>query len=186
MQQIAGEDASGRLAGYSRERVTSGFPTITTDHALIHEGKAFTLAGTLAINAASASCVEVTVPAGAYVHFKPVTVTASGGPVTVSIIEAPTMTGGTTATPHNRKRIGTTANSALTCKTGGTRANGTVLDVLYLPSATQGANRTGAGAGLSEEWVLHDNRTYCIEFANAAASTTTVGYSLFWYEESGA
>ena len=185
MQRIGGEDSLGRLGGFLRERVTSGFPVITTDHALIHEGLAYTLSATASISNGATHSVELAIPAGVYVHFKPVGVTASGGPVTITLVEGSTSTGGSAATPSNRRRISPVA-SRLTCKTGVTASGGTVIDTALIPSATQGNNRLGAGTGAAEEFVLNPGTTYSVQFANAAGNATTIGYQLFWYEEPGA
>jgi len=59
---IAGRDSTGVFGPFLRERVTSGFPVITTDHALIHEGIAFTQAGVLTVANGKDASVRVTAP----------------------------------------------------------------------------------------------------------------------------
>ena len=113
--ELAGKNNLGELGGFLRERVTSGFPVITTDHALIHESIAYTLSGTVTVDAAWS--LSFVTPAVGYVHFKPTGITAAGGPVTVTFLEGSTFTGGSDATPVNRNRIGTPRASTVACRT---------------------------------------------------------------------
>ena len=78
---IVGPDFDGNLHNLRVERVTECMPVITTDHALIHEGVAYSLSGVVTVTTTWA--LSITVPVNAYVHFKPVGIAASGGPVTV-------------------------------------------------------------------------------------------------------
>lgn len=127
--------------------------------------------------------------ANKYVHLRASGISASGGPVTVTILEDYTITsGGAAATPVNRLRTGTppasvTAVKVLTdaAKTAG--AGALTLDTLLIPSATQGAQRTGAAGTGSDEWVLKPGLHYMVSLANGAASSSVIGYQLFWYEE---
>ena len=148
-----------------RESVTSCFPVITTDHAFIHEGIAFTLSGTVTVD--TAWSMSFVTPAEGYVHFKPTGITAAGGPVTVTFLEGSTFTGGDVATPVNRNRVGTPTASTVAAKTGVTPTGGTTIATLFIPSATNGSQRVGSST-------------------EAATGTVACGYDLFWYEEESA
>ena len=185
--KIMGVDPNGDVDVFLRERVTSGFPVITTDHGFIHEGIAFTLAGTASVGGASTFSISFETPADKYIHFKPTGVAASGGPVTISLLEGATYTGGSGATPRNRNRTITTPDSStVTAKTGVSATGGTSISVLYIPSSTQGNQKLGASSAAAEEYVLDRSTTYILSFANAALSAITIGYDLFWYEEEAA
>lgn len=128
-----------------------------------------------------------------YCHLKPAALACTGGPVTVTLREDSSFAAaGTAATPRNRKRIGTPDNSKLTCKT---IANATIvaggaavtLDTTVLPGTSSGA-KLGSSSQAAEEWVLKPGGTYLVALANETSpgATVTVGYELFWYEETGA
>jgi hypothetical protein len=183
--EMAAKDTTGTLGGMLRERVTSGFPTITTDHAFIHEGIAWTLSGVVEVDAAYS--IAFTTPATKYVHFKPVGIAASGGPLTVTLVEGPTFTGGTDGAPRNRNRLGETPDAnPMATKLGVTPTGGTTIATLYVPSATQGAQRLGGAAASAEEHVLKRSTVYTINFAETSAGNVFVGYDIFWYVEAGA
>lgn len=57
-----GPDSAGVLGAFKRERVTSAFPVITTDHALIHEGIAYTASGVLSVANAKTGSIRLTTP----------------------------------------------------------------------------------------------------------------------------
>ena len=182
---IHGLDINEQPDSFLRERVTSAFPTITTDHAFIHEAIAWTLSGVVEVT--TAYSIAFTTPEDTYIHFKPVGIAASGGPLTVTLTEGPTFTGGSDGTPRNRNRLGTTPDAgAMATKLGVTPSGGTVIATLYVPSATQGAQRLGGAAASAEEHVLKRNTVYTLNFAETASGTVFVGYDIFWYQESGA
>lgn len=175
----------GTIGAICRESVTSCMPVITTDHAFIHEGIAYTLSGSATVSTSWSISFET--PATGYVHFKPVGVSASGGPVTVTLVEGATYTGGVAATPRNRNRLGSTPDSStVTCKTAVVPSGGTTIATLYIASATQGSQRLGAATGAAEEFVLKQNTTYVLTLAETATGDVVCGYDLFWYEEAGA
>jgi len=176
-------DSQGEYGEIMRDRVTNGLEVLTTDHALIHEGIAYTLANVVTVD--TAHSIAFTTPAVAYVHFKPIGITASGGPVTITLKEGATFTGGATATPFNRNRLST--NTAdMVCKTGVTTSDGTVLLTALIGSATTGSQKVGASTNAAEEIVLKRNTTYTLNFAETATGTVAIGYDLFWYEEASA
>ena len=177
---------TGEAEPFALEPVTKAFPVITTDHAPIHAEIAYTFEGIQAINGSSSWSIEMTTPADKYVHFKGLWVATSGGPVTVTLVQGATFTGGDAGVAYNCNHLSTNT-SDITWKRGGSPSGGTTKRYLYIPSATQGAQRLGAsGTGGPEELVLARSTTYALTFANAATSATTVNYGVFEYEEDGA
>jgi hypothetical protein len=167
------------------ERVTSAFAVITTDHALIHSGLAykhseiFTVSGTYA--------VSVRTPVLGYVHWKPTSISASGGPLTVELFEGTTSTGGTTKTAVNKNRLRRLTNiSGTTIKTGVTKVGGASLDMLLIPSSTNGSQKFGASSEAEEEDVLMQDTEYTIVFTENVTGSIDVNLRTFWYEEDGA
>jgi hypothetical protein len=125
-----------------------------------------------------------------YVHFKPAGVYASQ-PVTVTLREAATYTGGSEVTPRNRNRIDGTdgipdmkfyalANATVTGD------NALTLDTKYVPGGQGGATRIGGQVESAEEWVLGYGKSYVLAFANASGNESIVGYDVFFYDETGA
>lgn len=174
-----------------RERVTGASPTITIDHALIHNGQAFTTAGIMSILTAKTGAFFISVPAGVYCHFKAASIRSTAA-VSVSFLEGYVKAGGDTVsalTPANRNRIRKTA-SVLTVTAGADVTPTTEATYATLTTASIGANlpayRVGGDVQQAEEWVLEPGRNYCVAIANASGSTATVSYDLYWYEESGA
>jgi hypothetical protein len=141
------------------------------------------------------NAVAVTSLAGgtdaSYVHFKTSSFSNSAGPMSISLIEDATFTGNTsTLTPMNRKRAGTVVSSLVpvTATVDATVVNGAgvlTLATILLSGSTTGA-KVGATAMQSDEWLLAPGKNYLIAITNATspAATVTLGYELFWYEES--
>lgn len=183
---INGTDSAGAVGEFLRERVTSAFPVITTDHANIHNEEAYSASGTISVAQGASTYIRVTTPAGRYIHFKPAGFTASGGPVTVTFIENPTSVGtGVALSEPNRNRLSSQTASTV-CAITATLSGGTVISTLFIPSSTQGVNRLGGSTASAEEWVLKRSEDYAVKVLNSAASSSTIGYDLFWYEEPSA
>lgn len=176
----------------AHERVTRAHAVITTDHAFIHGGIAFTVANKMDVVSAKIGGIQITVPVGVYVHFKPAAFNATGGPVIIGLLEDYSFVGGSAITPVNRKRAGTPAASQLSVKgladiaavAGSTPLS---LDMSVIPGSTAGG-KLGGSSRAAEEWVLNPGTTYLVTISNATSpgATVTVGYELFWYEEPGA
>jgi len=174
------------------ERVTGAHAAITSDHALIHQGIAYTVANKMDVAATKVGALQITVPAGVYCHFKPARFAATGGPVIIGLLEDYSFVGGSPIVPVNRKRVGTPDASVITVKgavdiTAVAGAAPVSLDMAVIPGTTIGAD-LGGSTHAAEEWVLKPGTTYLITISNATSpgATVTVGYELFWYEEGGA
>lgn len=184
---VNGTDATGAIQEFQVERVTRGFPTITTDHALIHEGMAYSKSDVLASLSQNASTyINFTTPLGDYVHFKPAGFTANAGPIYITLAEGASYTGGTATTFLNMNRL--SANTAsTTVAIGATQsAAGTTLAKLMIPASSQGAQKLGSSVGAAEERVLKRGTAYGIKILNSSSGAAFVGYDLFMYEEPGA
>lgn len=173
------------------ERVTGGHAVITTDHALIHEGVAFTAAGVMTINTGKVGAIFISVPAATYVHFNAAMISANTA-LTVSLMEQYTKAPGdipSALTPMNRNRI-SAITSALTITAGPdvtpTSAAGAATLATVGVGANQDSKKVGGAATSAHEWVLKPGYAYCLAITNASGSTSTVSYDLFWYEEGGA
>lgn len=169
------------------EEITGAARTITTDHDFIHKGIAFTTASKFTIAAAASAYLEIIVPVGSYVHFKPTSIQTDGPKITVQLIEAPTLTtGSTVVVPVNRRRVGTPTLSLLTVKNNPTAVSaGTVLDQDYVGGGTGAGGSTVSGgmATNDNEWVLKPATTYALKVTNGGSASADVNIKTFWYEE---
>lgn len=183
--QLYGIDENGQYLPFWVERVTTGFPVITTDHALIHRGIAYTLSGVATVT--DTYNIRLKTPSDSYVHFKPTGISAAGGPAIVELLEGVSGAGGTLLTPRNHNRvIDTPDQSGMICNENATITGGIVLATLLLPSTTSGSQRLGASVDAAEEFVLKKDTEYAIKITEAITGTIQIGYDIFWYEEPSA
>jgi hypothetical protein len=175
-----------KIAKNENERLTRFKAVISSDHAYIHRGIAFSFLGNTGSLAAGATySISFKTPANRTSHFRPVGFYATANAMELRIAEKSTVTGGTAGTPINRNRV-SPQNPFVTISIGITlSAEGSVVDAFY--AGTQGAGSSGTG-GLGvpadEEMVLLRDETYSIRIANIGATTASTGYfRLFWYEE---
>lgn len=169
------------------EEVTGGHVAITSDHSNIHKGQAFSVSNKFTIANGASSYLEVIIPADTYVHFKPITMQSDGPKITVQLIEAPTITTGSTGvTPINRRRLGTPAVSVLTVKNNPTSISaGTIVDQDYIGGGSSAGGNTVSGgiASNDNEYVLKQATTYVVKVTNGGTGSSDVNIKLFWYEE---
>lgn len=168
------------------ERVTFGEKVITTDHANIHEGVAYSYPVKFTIAAGASAYLEILPPAWAFVHFKPVAIESDGPKILAQLIEAPTTTPGTPVTPVNRRRLGTPPAAATVIRINPTGVSGgTVLDQDYIGGGTGkgGTQTSGGNASNENEWVLNPGTLYLLKITNSGPNPADVNVKVFWYEE---
>ena len=154
----------------------------TTDH--IHHGYGFEVSATGASPTLSAETYVFIGEVGDLtIHFHGFEVSVSEGPVTIQLIEAPTITaaGGDTVTPVNKNRnLAATQLSTLTTSGGATISGGTVLATRMIHTVAGGSHTEAGTAGVLGEWNLKPNTIYAFVLdlpTNISWSTT-----MFWYE----
>lgn len=170
------------------ERVTHGKKNISSDHAYIHEGYAFSYCHLFTIAAGAQAFLEIlTPPAGTYIHFKPVSIQTDGPKILVQLVEAPTVgTPGTPVVPLNRRRVGTPSVATTVMRVGpASVSGGVVLDQFYVGGGTgSGANAvSGGSASADNEWVLAPDTLYHLEITNNGSASAGVNLMTFFYEE---
>lgn len=169
----------------ARDRVTQADMSISSDHANIHAGTGFSVS-LLSAGVANNGIVgiQITTPAGKYVHLKRYEVAISGSQAKLEIIEAPTISGGATLTAINRRRVGTPTACGCTIKgTPTSQSEGTTLETLIFGGGGVGASAPSGSRSLDIEFVLKPSTTYYLKATNTSGSTEDVGMWLFWYEE---
>ena len=140
------------LSGFE-ESLTGFCAGITSDHAYIHQGLAFSLPfNTGSLNAAASYKLSLMTPgAGTYIHFRPAVFASTANHATMKIYEGSVNSDGTAVWPFNRNRNSTNV-SAVTCKAGVTA---TLPGITGL-TATAGGGFTNQPAGDALE-ILSDN-----------------------------
>jgi len=107
----------------------------------------------------------------------------AGGPYTVDLIEAPTLTDGTTAAfAANLNRTSTNTHTAQFFSDPTGISGGAIIDTLFMPALGTGANTTGTGI-VGVERILKKSTDYIIRIVNGGAASTFYTSVLFY--ESG-
>ena len=169
--------------------ITNGVKQINTDHTHIHDGEAFSF-DYKATNVANGANVDIQLKTGdtKYVHFKPFIITSDSPNINIQLIEAPTITDGTTpVTLINRNRVqgnefDTTAFSDPSAISGGT-----VIQSQFIGGGSGGfgfsATASGGSANNDNEFVLAQSTDYLIRVTNNSGDTANILISVFGYEE---
>ena len=171
-----------------REGLTEYCGTISSDHAYIHQGKAWTAI----INTGSISAaynIGFTTPLSSsnkFAHWRPIGIDSSAEYVDIVLYEGDSFSGGTTVTPINRNREGfSSASSNMQTFSKGVTATpvGTIIQRTGIGISGNPVSKSGGGAAADQEIVLKSNTDYVIVLTPDAA--TICNLSLFWYEEGG-
>jgi len=176
------------------EGLTGAIKEITTDHAYIHEKKAFIIAGQTTIANGGTYKINFKTPNPdnpaiaktdrLYCHWRPALISGASGGVSAIVYEDSTgITPGTVVSPLNLNRndpplANTTANIGATV-TG----NGTPIQYLTVGVAGNPAQGSGGSDSASNERVLKTNTDHTVVFTNLYAGNNLVTYELFFYEE---
>lgn len=172
------------------ESITKGNAVIDTNHAQIHDAKAFSLGSVFTIAAGAVLDITVAVPAGAYVHYQASDISTDGGnTVTAVFYEGATVTAatGTAITPANRHRIRNYSSMLTILQAPTVTATGTQIDQWYFPKAADKGVMSSISKSDTNEWVLKADTTYLFRISNTGATTAAVvSMRPFWYEEDAA
>lgn len=183
VQQRATLSASIVESGF-REGLTGYAATISSDHAYIHQGKAYTaIIGTGSISAPY--YIGFRTPAtDKYIHWRPIGLTSSADYVEFVLYEGDTFSGGTAVTPRNRNRnfpdssVMQTFSQGVTSTPAGIIIDADGVGTSGIPSAI-----SGGGSGANEELLLKPDTDYVLQVDPDGATLCVL--KLFWYEEDG-
>ena len=166
------------------DTTTGGIKQLTTDHALIHAGKGFSISGIFA-SVANAAVVNYafktpTVASGKYVHLKFKEFSATANKIRMNFYEAPTAapTNGGDLAAINRRRIGTPTVTAMQAVKSAMDLDLAGATTLNVESFTSGSARS-----LDIEFVLKPDTWYIRTFTNGTGSAADISFFEFWYEE---
>ena len=173
------------------ERVTGGVKVIDTDHAMVHEKKAFSAHIELATLPAT---VEYLFMASAelYIHFKNIRLQAVGGTVRMTVLRGATITDPGTSGPPDligpnnlNDALGAPASTVAITK-GVTYTGGTVWDILKVLGSSTNQFVSVAYTQMSPNYELAMRRSapYILRIEKVGADTpANVTVNMFWYEE---
>jgi hypothetical protein len=178
------QERIGEILEASQEDLTGYTGIISSDHAYIHDGIAFTaIIEVTGVSAAyDIAFTTPTVVSGKFIHWRPTGITSSANYVDIKLREGDAYTGGTTVVPINRNRLAVNTSDMQTFVTNATvTPTGTVIQQTGIGTAGNPVAVAGGGSGADQELVLAQNTDYVITLT--PDDTTTVVLSLFWYEE---
>ena len=163
----------------------TGFQTgITSDHAYIHDGIAFTgIINTGSISAAyDIAFTTPSIADGKFMHWRPIGISSDADSVGWVMYEGDTFSAGTAVVPINRNRNSTNLSKVTTLVKGATATpSGTMISAGQVGTSGVPTAKGGGGAQADEEIVLKPATNYVLTLTPAGA--TTVILELFWYEE---
>lgn len=153
--------------------------TISSTHALTHQGKMFVMSEAVASLANSAvRAYDFTTGANS-AHW--IAVFAVGGDCSLEIFEAPTnVTGGTLVASYNKNRYSSKTATAVIKHTPTITTPGTTLLLdLILP----GGDKKGSGIVEGfDEFIFKSNTQYLVRLTNISGGAIGVGTTFTWYE----
>ena len=165
-----------------KELFTGFMTVISSDHAYIHKGWAFTgLIKTPSITIPYHIAFKT--PATLKeIHWRPLGLTTSANYVGVELREGDASTGGTDNIPINRNRKSILTSLMQSFKQGVIATPvGILIDIDGLGAAGNPASRSGGGSGGDEELLLKSDTDYVLTLTPDGATIVTA--KLFWYEE---
>jgi len=171
-----------------QEGLTKYKGIISSDHAYIHQGKAFTaIINTGSIDAAyDIGFHTPTLNDGKFIHWRPTLISISADYVDYGLYENNAYTDGSAVTPFNRNRnLKSTHLTKMTNIVKGATATpaGILIQSLGVGSTGVPTAKSGGDTGAENEIVLLPDTDYVITLTPTGA--TTVIIELFWYEEEG-
>ena len=173
-----------KIRTYGNEQRGHMLVTVPSVTQHIHEGNCFDVSGVGVLNGTTqTSYTFLSLTGDTPVHFHNFNVTADDGPVTIQLIENPTVTdNGDSFTPLNRDRSSSTSSEALVYSDA-TITGGTVLTTRQIYGGDVGVHGQGGRGAISEEWVLSPNTTYAVKITNDdLLATINFSASFFYYE----
>jgi hypothetical protein len=169
------------------EGVTNGIRSIMTDHEQIHLGNGYVLSHFGSVASSGELLIQLDVPANDYVHLKKWSLWTDSPIAKLEIVEAPTLTDGTTAINIvNKRRVGTPDASLCSAFSDPTAiSGGTILETTYVGGGGTGGFKSGGTNSVEDEYVLNPSTTYLFRVTNLDSSARTCAIHMLWYEESG-
>lgn len=162
------------------DQFSQALKVISSEHARIHAGQAFTH-GSLHLALANATSYYHLLdnPAGNYPHIRLAKVTCEGAPFWLELFEGATTSGGTAADVFNNNRNSLIASKLLMYHAPTVSAEGTALPATMIT----GSGSAGGSSEFSEiEWILKPATKYLIKVTNKSGAARDWSLDTFHYE----
>ena len=144
---------------------------------LIHKGLGYSVTGETTLASNGSSFVFIGVTGANDVHFEDMGLFASGGNVTVSFIENPTITTpGQESEPLNRKRD-CTRGSKMKVFAGASISGGDVLYSKTLYGDSNGVHMNSSQGLIQGQWILKQKTVYAIVITNQSSPSASINIS---------
>jgi len=168
----------------SRDRLTSAFMTVDTDHAYIHNGIMFTNCIKRTFTGGATAKISMRTPSNKYIHFRPSTICTSSEDFSVDFYEGNSNdTAGGTLTSYNRNRVSSLTSQMTIKESASISSSGNIVERFYVGgSSGAGGQSGGSEAREQNEIILKQDYNYSFVLTNGTASNTVL-FKLFWYEE---
>lgn len=157
--------------------------TVDGPHHEIHESEAFSLAHSFSLASSGVGYLQLIVPATTYPHLRLIGANADSEKWKLELIEAPTITDGSTAVVfRNRNRNSTGAATVVAYSNPTSVSAGTTIDTHYLGGGTgQGQSKSGGATSVDEEFILKAGTKYVLKATNGGVGAGICNVRLFYY-----
>jgi len=180
--QAAADPATIPVGTDSRvDRTSNAIKVIETEHAYIHEGRAFSVSAP-ALNVANNGHFDLLIqtPAVGEVHLRAFSAKTKQADGTLILYEGATLSAnGDQLTPKNRDRPSSNAPETAAFSAPTVTDAGVLLEEDYISGnvALGGESRQ-----VAQEWVLNPGTSYLLRYTNLSGSASDVVINAFWYE----
>ena len=175
-----------RTADVKFDAVTNGQVTIPTEHHEVHEGDAYNISHLYSAVAKDAVvAVQLDTQGTHDIHLKRLEAYITGAKGLLELVEAPTVTDGTTPVAIiNQNRAGTPrASNARAYSDPSGISGGTVLESRLFGGGGVGQQAPAGNRPIEVEFILRRNTTYLLRLTNQSAGAEDLSIWSFWYEE---
>lgn len=151
---------------------------INTEHAWVHEGKAF-VAGYYDAALADDGIISLLIEPGNAMHA--IGNISGGGDLLVEFIINPTATAGTSLTIFNKNNFSSITSGATITHSPTGVSGGTATPETFIPGGS-GGNAQGGSEGFDREWIFNPANTYLLRVTNLAGLAKPVSVNIEFYE----
>ena len=156
---------------------------IDTEHARVHEGKAF-IAGGLFPAIANNAVVELLLEPTNSMHA--IMQIAAGGDCEIHLFEDTTKTVGTPIVAFNKNRYSLIVSGAVLSHTPAGTGDGIEFPPALLPGGSGGNAGGGTSGGFAREMILNGTKKYLVRVKNISGIAIFISSNIEWYEPNAA
>ena len=155
---------------------------ITTEHARIHEGKAF-IAGGLFSVAADGTSIEMLLQLTNSMHA--IMQIAAGGDCEIHVFEDTEFSSaGVSLSAFNKNRYSSVVSGTVFTHTPTITSDGTELPPTLLAGGSGGNANGGTSGGFNREMILNGTKNYLVRVTNISGKSISISSNIEWYEPS--